>query len=289
MKRIILILSFFILPLSYILAQDEAETQSVPVRAPFESGVLIDNQTVQIPTKGTLEFLIHHRFGIVDNGITDLFGIYAPGANVRLGLNYSLRDNLVVGFGTTKNKKMQDFQWKWLIFEQTRDYKFPVSLAYYGNFAIDGRSDDAFGISYKFANRFSFFNQLIFSHRINDMISIQVSPSYTHYNIADSVSDHDKIGVSFSGRVKISPQSSIMIQADIPLKIKGISEQLEFTNPSKPNFGIGWEISTSTHAFQIYAGSAAGILPQEIMMNNQNNFFDGDFMIGFTITRLWSF
>lgn len=289
MKKIPLILAMFILPWSFVLAQDEAETTSIPVRPPFESGILIDNQTVQIPTQGTLEMLIQHRFGLVSNGITDLYGIYAPGANVRIGLNYSLKDNLMLGVGTTKNKKMQDIQWKWNIFQQTRDYKYPVGLAYYGNFAIDGRSDEVFGLNYKFANRFSFFNQLIISHRISDAISIQVSPSYTHYNLADSVSDHDKIGISFTGRIKFSPQSSIMLQADLPLKIKSISEQTEFTNPSKPNFGIGWEISTSTHAFHLYMGSATGLLPQEIMMHNQNNFFDGDFMIGFTVTRLWSF
>ena len=60
-------------------------------------------------------------------------------------------------------------------------------------------------------------------------------------------------------------------------------------NPAKPNFGIGIEISTSTHAFQIFAGSSAGIIQQENLHYNQNNFWDGQFLIGFNITRLWSF
>jgi hypothetical protein len=290
MKKILLFSLLLVFATMLVKAQEEpAETKSVPVRAPFESGILIDNQTVVIPTAKTLEFLIQHRFGTIENGITDLYGIYAAGANVRMGLNYSLRDNLMVGIGTTKNKKMQDIQVKWNVFPQTRDNKFPVAVTLYGNMALDCRSKEVFEDSYKFSNRFSYFGQLIIARKINDMISIQVAPGFTHYNAVDTLSDHDKISVSFTGRVKVSPQSSIMLQYDMPLKIKGISEHTSFTNPSKPNAAIAWEICTSTHSFQIYLGTALGIVPQEIMMNNQNDFLDGQMMLGFTITRLWSF
>ncbi len=290
MKKI-LIFSLILLMASFATkAQEEnADTQSQPVRTPFEGGLLIDNQTGVIPTAKTLEMIIQHRFGTTENGLTDLYGIYAPGANVRIGFNYSLRDNLMIGFGTTKNKKMQDFQAKYNIFQQTRDNKFPVALTLYGNMAIDCRNETVFGTAYKFSNRFSYFSQLIIGRKINDMFSVQVSPGFTHYNSADTLSDHDKISVSFAGRIKVSPQSSIMLQCDLPLEIKGISEHTTFTDPSKPNFAIAWEISTSTHSFQMYLGTAVGIVPQEIMMNNQNDFFGNQMMIGFTVTRLWSF
>ena len=53
-------------------AQDEPETESKPVRSTFESGILIDQQTNNIPTANTLELLIQHKFGTIQNGITDL-------------------------------------------------------------------------------------------------------------------------------------------------------------------------------------------------------------------------
>jgi len=102
--------------------------------------------------------------------------------------------------------------------------------------------------------------------------------------------NHDVIGVGFNGRVKFSPQSSFIFQYDIPLNIKSISEQIDF-EAAKPNFGIGYEVSTSTHAFQVFISTADGILQQDNYMYNTNDVSNGfsDLMIGFTITRLWSF
>lgn len=283
--------SLLLLSLAGFGQEDPAteETDRRPVRSSFESGILIDNQTVTIPTANTLEMLIQHKFGSIQNGLTDLYGIYAAGANVRIGFNYSIRDNLMVGFGSTKNKKLQDFQVKWTFLNQTRDNHWPVTLTFYGNMAIDARGKEVFGTNYAFGNRLSYFSQLIIARRFNDYLSVQVAPSFTHFNSVDKMMEHDKIGLSFAGRVKISPQSSLMLQYDIPFKIQAIAENMEFTNPPKPNFAFGWEISTSTHAFQIYMGTADGILGQEVLMNNTNDFLNGEMMLGFTITRLWSF
>lgn len=78
---------------SGVFAQDTATAQVVkkvkPVKGTFGSVWLIDNQTVMVPIKGTLEFDIQHRFGIVNNGSKDLWGFFAP-SNIRLGLNYPL-------------------------------------------------------------------------------------------------------------------------------------------------------------------------------------------------------
>jgi hypothetical protein len=52
---------------------------------------------------------------------------------------------------------------------------------------------------------------------------------------------------------------------------------------------VGVEFRTSSHAFQIFLSNYNGIVPQKNVMFNQNNFFDGDILIGFTITRLYNF
>ena len=88
-----------------------------PVRSVFESTWIIDNQTTLVPQKGTLEFMMNHRFGTIYNGLSDIYGIYGSGANIRLGFNYTLWDNigfgafkgnLAVGFGSTKTGMIQD-------------------------------------------------------------------------------------------------------------------------------------------------------------------------------------
>lgn len=266
-------------------AQDqdqESKPVDKPVRSPFEGGMLIDNQTGVIPVKNTLEMLIQHRFGTMDNGISDLFGIYAAGANLRLGLNYSLLDKLMIGYGLTKKNMYSDFQVKYALLQQTRSGRIPVAVTLYGNMAIDGRSEETFGINYKFTNRFSYFGQVIVGRKFSEWLSLQVQGSFTHYNSVEENTDHDKIGVGGSGRIKFSPQSSFIFQYDVPISINNKSE-------SKPNLGFGYEASTSTHIFQIFVSTANGILPQDNYMFNQNDFLKGELMFGFTITRLWSF
>ena len=291
MKKLNIFLTIFLLLPVFLIAQDGeteiARVKSKPVRAPFGCPVVIDNQTVYIPTAKTLEFVIEHRFDKIEN-ISNLFGIYGS-SNIRLGVNYSITNKLSVGFGTTKYRKLQDFRIKYNILEQTRDDKMPVALTAYGNMGIDARAESYFGQNYKFTNRLSYFTELIVARKFTDWLSIQVSGSFSHINRVDSLMEHDKIGISFSGRARVTAQSSIIFNYGIPLEIKGIQEHTTLTNPPKQNFGIGWEISTSTHCFQIFVTSATDLSPQYTMMENQNDWLDGDLFFGFTITRLWSF
>jgi hypothetical protein len=267
----------------------EDQPKDRPVRAPFASGILIDNQTTVIPTVKTLEYQIQHKFGTLDNGFSDLFGLYAPGANIRMALNYVPMKNLQVGYGLSRINMYSDFSVKYTILEQTRQNTIPVAVGIYANMAIDGRPDESFGDNYSFTNRFSYFTQLIVGRRINDFVSVQANASFTHYNIVDQLVDHDKISLGFNGRVNFTAQSSILFQYDVPLKVKWIAEHREFLNPAKPNFGLGWEIRTSTHAFHIYLSSSDGMIPQHNAMFNQNDWTNGDLMFGFSITRYWGF
>ncbi len=294
MKKLILsfLLIFLIVSTGFAQGTSKEKKSDKPVNYPWDSELLIDNQTTLSPPVKTLELIIQHRFGLVNQkGISDLFGVYAPGANIRLGMNYTFVKNLTIGYGLTKKNMYNDFQAKWVILEQTRSNRIPVTVAVFGDFAIDGRSNSAFGTSYKFSDRFSYFSQLIVSRKFSEWLSLEVTGSFTHYNMVAPKRNHDNIGVGMNGQIKFSPQSSIIFQYDIPLKIQGISEQESFTetNSAKANFGFGYQVEIPGHSFQIYFTTANGILPQDIYMNNHNDWTKGDFMLGFTITRLWNF
>jgi len=283
-----------------VLAQENAtEIKKVdkPVRSPFESGYLIDNQTTLIQPVKTLEFAIQHKFGSVENGHSDLWGLYAPSANIRLALNYVVAENIQIGLGVTKGgtaaenalKMITDFNAKWTILEQTRNNTVPIALAVYGNIAIDGRDKDIFEYDYGFSDRLSSFAQVIVGRKFNDEISLQTGLSYSHFNLIDKGSYHDKLGVHFNGRFKVSPQGSIIFNLDAPIDLISLDSEADDYKNSKPNLSFGYEISTSTHAFQIYMGNSKGLIQQDIMVNNSNKIDLDNFMIGFTITRLWNF
>jgi hypothetical protein len=118
---------------------------------------------------------------------------------------------------------------------------------------------------------------------------MSVGGSFTHFNMVDSLYEHDKVALHFLGKIKLSEQSSIMINYDQPLKIDAIKEWSEINHQPKPNLGIGWEIATLTHAFQVFVGTATYMVPQYNVMMNQNDWLDGEIFIGFNITRVWNF
>jgi len=309
MKKNILFIILFSLIASWTFAQDAAGDSTVvvkekdkPVRSPFESGYIIDAQTTVIQNVHTLEFAIQHKFGTIQNGHSDLWGIFAPGASIRLGLDYVLLKNFQVGVGINNKNMTTDFNAKWTIMQQTRKNTFPVAIALYANMAVDGRNISAFesgqvqvahnlGSSNAFAapDRLSYFSELIVGRKFTDWFSLQGGISLTHYNSVALPYDHDKVAFHVNGRIKVTPQGSLIFTYDNPLQIKDISEQREWTNPPKPNLSFGYEISTSTHAFQIYMSTGTGLIPQENVMWNQNDLTKQQFQIGFNITRLWGF
>jgi len=303
-KNILFILLFSCISVVTFAQTDatEVKEKDYPVNGAFESGYLIDAQTTVIPDVKTLEFVIQHKFGTVANGHSDMWGIYSAGSNIRLGLNYVLLKNFQIGAGITKKSMMTDANAKWTILQQTRKNSMPISVALYGNVGIDGRNISAFesgqvrvayhdglNSSFKFNDRLSYFSQLIVGRKFNDWLSLQAGVSFTHYNSVGILYDHDKVGVHFNGRLKVSPQGSIIFNWDEPLKIKDISEQVAWTNHPKTNLALGYEVSTGTHAFQIYMGSSSSLLPQDNMMWNQNDWQNKGWSVGFLITRLWGF
>jgi hypothetical protein len=108
----------------------------------------------------------------------------------------------------------------------------------------------------------------------------------------DSLYQNNIFAISGSGRYKISSQTSIIAQGDQPISKHdavttnddGVSYRLPL-----PNISLGFEISTSTHAFQIFVANYQAILYGENVAFNSNDIRGGELLIGFNITRLWNF
>ena len=259
------------------------QVSSKPVRFTFGATTLIDINTVETPYKGGLQLEIQHRFSLIQN-YHDLFGIYGS-ANTRIGLNYGITDRLMVGAGTTKDYKLQDVQWKYLILRQTEDNTMPVSLSYFGNIVLDLRTSDAFGPSSSFRqiHRLSYFTQFIIARKFNNVFSAEVAPSVAYFNSvqenADSTSGYKNLnfGISAGARANVFGAHSIIIEYD-----QLLTKQKTPVQP-KPNLSLGWEISTATHTFQIFAANYNQIINQRNLVFNANDYKKSQWLIGFNI------
>ncbi len=58
-------------------------------------------------------------------------------------LSYAILDRLADRIRDNKTNRLHDFSWKVALLRQTRSDKTPVSISYFGNFVIDGRSGRA--------------------------------------------------------------------------------------------------------------------------------------------------
>ncbi|MDB5031628.1 DUF5777 family beta-barrel protein [Mucilaginibacter sp.] len=275
-----------------------------PVKNTFQSIWIIDNQSVMVPIKGTFEMDIMHRFGTVDKGYDDFWGLFAS-SNIRIGVGYAPINNLYLGLGIDKYEKLWDVSAKYAIIKQTKG-KFPLSVTYYGNMAADTRSDGDHSIFKNQSDRVSSFNQLIFARKINDKLSLQVAPSVSHQNSVngfytknDSTGKtlfeemkHDHFAVSVAGRYKLGDATAVLVNYDQPITKHA-------TNNPSPNLSFGFEFSTSGHTFQLFMGNYAYLNPQKNNLFNTNspvNYTQADgtkvkggkFLIGFNITRLWN-
>ena len=260
-----------------LVAQDDGPDRR-PVRETFNSTLLIDQTTNMFPREHGLEFIIHHRLGTMEKGLSDLIGIYGA-SNIRMGFNYGITERLMVSIGTERINKFTDLSAKYLILQQKRT-GMPVSLSFMTLMAVDGGNEADFGTKYQFTNRFSYFNQLILSRKFNSKLSFQVAPSFTHFNSVDSTHWNQYMGISAGGRFKFYKEMSLIATYDqgfaftalIPASQK--AARLEKLVDPKPSFGLGLEIASPTHCFMVFASNAYDIIPQLNMAYNKFSIFN---------------
>jgi hypothetical protein len=257
-----------------LIAQEEAK-EDKPVIPPFETLSLIDNQTTVNPYKGMLVLEIQHRFSEIKE-LADLFGIYGT-ANTRLGMSYGLTDKIMLGFGTTRDYKLQDLEWKYSLLTQTSS-RIPVSVSYHGNAVLDARGDENFGPEeeYRFIHRLSYLNQVIISRRFGDKVSFQLAPTFVYHNAVPQGYRNANASVYFGGRLQVFGFHSIVFEYDQPVLMP--EEEIY------PNVALGVEIGTSTHSFRVFASNYNAIIRNRSIAFNSNNPLDGDFQFGFNIT-----
>jgi hypothetical protein len=175
--------------------------------------------------------------------------------------------------------------------QQSRSGAKPVSITYLVDAAIDTRSLDK-TIYNKDGDRLAYFHQLMIARKLSEKLSLQVSGNITHFNFVDAAlgdnneviakRENNHISTSVLGRMKLGESSAFIANVDFPLTDHNI-------NPPKTNVSFGIEFVTSAHAFQIFVGNSKTILPQYNNFFNNNSFGDNKILIGFNMTRLWSF
>ena len=73
------------------------------ITSTFKGKKIVNGQSVELTSKGVLQFQIQHRFGTLNSGFYNLFGL--DNSQIRLGFDYGIKDWMSVGVGRSSALK----------------------------------------------------------------------------------------------------------------------------------------------------------------------------------------
>jgi len=249
--------------------------------ATFKTTRVVSGHSVENPANGVLLFMISHRFGKINSGAYDFFGL--DQATIRLGLEYGINDFLSVGIGRSSYQKSYDGFIKAKVLRQSSGARnMPITLTLFS-------SIDAFSLKWQdttrqnyFSSRLTFVNQILIARKFNDKLSLQISPTFIHKNLVSAeTDDNDTYALGFSGRYKLTQRLSI--NAEYFHVLPG-SVADNFENP----LSFGFDIETGGHVFQLHFSNAQPMFERAFITETMGKWGNGDIYFGFNISRVFT-
>jgi hypothetical protein len=287
MKRNSIILLMTLLPLLGLSQDDlmkeldkESADETNYTFATFKGTRLINGQTVETKGKGELEFIFAHRFGAINSGFYELFGL--DQAYVRLGLEYGITDRLGVGIGRNSVDKTMDSYLRYKVLRQSSGkVNMPVTVTAFGIAAVktSPRKEDA-TYDIQLSDRMSYTGQLLIARKLNSMLSLQLMPSMVHKNTVDdkSIENNDQFAMGLGGRLKITKSMALTTEYYYRINVPD-------ANPYYNPLGFGIDIETGGNIFQLVMTNSRGLTERAYLTETAGDFFAGDIHLGFNITR----
>lgn len=284
MKKLLVLVFLVFFGIETVSAQMQ-RTRAVPdgpVDELFLIGSVAGVSTVTNLEANNLNSTIMHNFGLVSGGLEDFYGLDL-GAAVRLGLDYGVTDKLSVGIGRTSIEDNVDLRFKYTLLRQLKSDKLPVEVAVKGDVGVNTQENTLFE-DITFAERLNYFASVMIARQFNDKITLQVAPMVSHFNtvIKDDFGqpEHTHFALGFAGRIKLNVRNSLTFEY---LPVLG-----ERTQGTKNHFALGYEVETGGHVFQMFFMAGRWFTEQHLIARNTDDFFAGDFRLGFNVNRIFS-
>ena len=280
-------LLFLILFPAITYAQDDLLNQlekqdsvrSFPVEATFKSTRVVNGQSVETMKKNHLDFRISHRFGRLNSGAYQFFGL--DQATMRMGLEYGVTDRLEVGVGRSTSQKVYDFFAKYKVIEQTTGGRtIPVSVTLFGGTGITTVNRELV-----FQNKLYYTGQVLIARKFGEKLSLQLSPTWLFRNRPEVLGDEKiLLALGIGGRYKLSKRVSLNGEYFYTAR-----EKNTITAPYHDSMSFGVDIETGGHVFQLHFTNSLGMIEKQFIGETAGTWSKGDIHYGFNISRTFSF
>ncbi len=250
--------------------------------ATFKATRMVNTHTVEGLRANHLDFRIHHRFGALNTGLDQFWGL--DQASIKLSLEYGITDDLMVGIGRSSINKLVDGFFKLKVLKQSTGARnMPVSVSLFGNAGYISTKvpigSEADGVAWTVDRRMSYAAQLLIARKFNESLSLQLSPSYIHRNVVARQEDqNDLFAVAIGGRYKLTKRLSLT--SEYIYQMPGTNRDNHFDS-----FSAGMDIETGGHVFQLFFTNSMGMVEQQFIAENEGGWGKGTISFGFNISR----
>ncbi len=300
MKKLILFILLVSITLPKVYAQDDLmkmldnETRNDKKKrdyatATFKTSRLINGHSIENVAAGVLDFKISHRFGMVNKGSYELFGL--DQATMRMGLDYGLSNRLMIGVGRSTFQKQYDAFGKFKILRQATGGRSPspISISAVSTVMLKTlKWEDPKRKNY-YTSRLSYSHQLIIARKFSEGLSLQLMPSFVHANLAREVTEpNDFFALGAGGRIKLSKRLSFNVEYYHVLPISLVEGESYRITGTKNSLAVGFDIETGGHVFQLHFTNSTGMTEKTFITETTGDFFKGDIHFGFNISRVFT-
>ena len=258
------------------ILDEETEEVETKVEAIFKGTRLINGHTVETRDRNNLDFIISHRFGRLNGGAYEFFGL--DQSNVRLGLDYGLTDNINLGIGRSSFEKTFDGYFKYAFVHQTSGKRnVPVSATLLSSISIKTLRQREFE-ELTFSQKIAYTHQVLIARKFSSAFSMQVMPTLIHFNAIEPTDERNNaFAAGIGGRIKLNKRVSLNAE---------YYYQFQRKDPlSKNLIAIGFDIETGGHVFQLQLTNAQAMIEKGFLAETTGDFFNGDIHFGFNISR----
>lgn len=264
------------------LLESENPTAATPVEATFKATRIINTHSIETVKKNHLDFRISHRFGRLNSGAYELFGL--DQASMRMGFEYGITDDFMLGVGRSTEQKAYDAFAKYRLVKQSEG-GVPLSLTLFGSTAVRTLRPLVPGEAARsFQDKLTYTAQVLIARKFSERLSLQITPTYLYRNRPELPGDSRMLwALGVGGRYKLSKRVSI--NADYYYTLR----DQELVLPYHNSLALGVDIETGGHVFQLHFTNSIGMIEKQFIGETTGQWGAGDIHYGFIISRTFSF
>jgi hypothetical protein len=258
--------------------QNSGEQEKEYTEQTFKGTRVVNGFSIETKGQGELEFIISHRFGRLNSGGYEFFGL--DQATIRLGFEYGLTNRLGIGVGRSKLNKIYDGYLKYKLLQQAKGGGSPITVTVVGTTGLLTYDSNRFKpTSPKLTVRQGsyFSGHALIARKFSPAFSMQVSPVLLHANLV-SVGETKTLGsIGVGARYKLTKSLSINTE---------YFHRLNAPDDFYKNcVGLGIDIETGGHIFQLIFSNTSGMVDRTYLGNTDGDIARGDINFGFNLTR----